>query len=227
MNHETRDEGVKQRLDDETPQSVSERKRKANRENAKKSTGPKTTRGKRNSSFNALKHGLLVQRINVQTDEDAERMNQLIAGLYERYASDGDIRNELLLESALVDYWRFARGLDLENSVFSEGAVVPIGLPLSHLWSPGFPANLIRYMTSNHRALIKTFDMLEEARARRICESETENLVADTPPAPARRAKHGGPSKKPPRSYSPEDRENRPNAEASVSPHRTQGTRAA
>ena len=34
---------------------------RANRENAKKSTGPRTPEGKANSSKNALKHGLLAE----------------------------------------------------------------------------------------------------------------------------------------------------------------------
>jgi hypothetical protein len=43
--------------------TVSERKLKANRENAKKSTGPRTSRGKGFSRRNALKHGLFVRHI--------------------------------------------------------------------------------------------------------------------------------------------------------------------
>ena len=221
MNDETRNEGAEKSVDDETSRSVSERKRQANRENAKKSTGPKTARGKRNSSFNALKHGLLAQRITVETDEDAERLNQLIAGLYERYEIDGDIRNELLLESAFVDYWRHARGLDAENSLFSPA------FPPNPYSNPGFSANLFRYMTSNRRALIKTLDMLEEARDKRIHESQSADLAADDPRVPSRGERRGGPSKKPPRSYSPENRENRPKPEASVSPNMTQGKKAA
>ena len=40
------------------PRLISERKVKANRENAKKSTGPRTARGKAFSRRNAVKHGL-------------------------------------------------------------------------------------------------------------------------------------------------------------------------
>ena len=47
---------------------VSEARLRANRENAKKSTGPKTARGKAYSRRNALKHGLLIDRVLFSTD---------------------------------------------------------------------------------------------------------------------------------------------------------------
>ncbi len=45
----------------ELPIVIPERKLKANRENAKKSTGPKTIRGKAFSRQNAFKHGLFAR----------------------------------------------------------------------------------------------------------------------------------------------------------------------
>ena len=48
-----------------------EAQRKANRQNAKKSTGPRTEEGKARSSQNGLKHGLLA-RDAVMADEEAK-----------------------------------------------------------------------------------------------------------------------------------------------------------
>ena len=45
------------------PKVVSEKQRRANRQNAKKSTGPKTAAGKARASRNALKHGLLAKDV--------------------------------------------------------------------------------------------------------------------------------------------------------------------
>jgi hypothetical protein len=218
MSEETRTEGAEQRVNDDAPRSVSERKRQANRENSKKSTGPKTTRGKRNSSFNAVKHGLLVQRIIIETDDTAERLNQFAAGLYDRYGVDGDVRNELLLELSLVDYWRHARSLEAEGFLFyptfgSSGV------------QPELSANLFRYMTSNRRTLIKTLDMLEAARDKRIHEEQIADLAADGPDA--RGARRGDPNKKPPRSHSSGDREKPPTPQASIAAQMAQGKKQA
>jgi len=62
---------------------ISERKLKANRDNARKSTGPKTARGKAFSRRNAVKHGLFV---NYVTDfhalkEDPKQYQDLLNGL--------------------------------------------------------------------------------------------------------------------------------------------------
>ncbi len=71
--------------------TVSKRKLQANRENAKKSTGPKTPRGKAYSRRNALKHGLFVRHI---TDfealrEDPWEFQALINGLWDQYQPIG------------------------------------------------------------------------------------------------------------------------------------------
>ncbi|MHC4445109.1 MAG: hypothetical protein ACYTA5_21125 [Planctomycetota bacterium] len=50
-------------------QQISEKQLQANRQNAKKSTGPKTPEGKARSSQNALKHGLLARQILINDDD--------------------------------------------------------------------------------------------------------------------------------------------------------------
>lgn len=201
------------------PQEISDRKRRANRENAKKSTGPKSDIGKFNSSFNAIKHGLLSRRIVIKTDEEADRLNQLIGDLYERYGSDGDVRTELLIEFALVDYWRHARSLDAEEPLFS-----PAFSTLS-ISSPQFSANLFRYMASNRRALLHTLNILEEARDKRIRESQSVEELS-TPRIPARGERRASPSKSSKGSYR-RKRGSRPNPEASASPDLAHGENAA
>ena len=86
---------------------ASDRRIIANRANAKKSTGPKTVTGKRNSSRNALKHGLTAEMI-VIGDEDPAKFEELRASL------ERDIQPETSLECLLVeqlaaDAWRLLR----------------------------------------------------------------------------------------------------------------------
>ena len=53
---------------------ISEARLRANRQNAKKSTGPKTARGKGYSRRNAVKHGLLLKRLLFS--DDGEPINE-------------------------------------------------------------------------------------------------------------------------------------------------------
>src|SRR5215467_1749171 len=64
-------------------QTVSIRKIEANRRNALKSTGPKTSRGKTYSRRNALKHGLFAMDTTdlILQFEDPEEYRKLLEGL--------------------------------------------------------------------------------------------------------------------------------------------------
>src|SRR5579864_7302197 len=71
--------------------TVSQRKLKANRANSKKSTGPKTPRGKAFSRQNALKNGLFVREITdfEALSEDPREYQELLSGLWEQYQPNG------------------------------------------------------------------------------------------------------------------------------------------
>jgi hypothetical protein len=138
---------------------VSERKVRANRENAKKSTGPKTVRGKRYSSFNAIKHGLLAQKLLFAPDGKLanEDLQRLMEDLRDGYGC-GDVASELLAELAAVDYWRLAKGLEYELKYLTKqgGEFHPQG---------GMPT-LVRYMTANRRNFDKSLQLLMQRQAQ-------------------------------------------------------------
>ncbi len=71
---------------------VSERKIQANRNNALRSTGPKTERGKRIVSRNAIKHGFLVREVVITAGDGAENQEEfhaLIESLWNCYEPVG------------------------------------------------------------------------------------------------------------------------------------------
>ena len=81
--------------------------RKANRQNAKKSTGPRTPEGKARSSQNALKHGLLA-RDAVMADEDPAEYDRQLQILEENLFPKNAIEFELVLQIA-DSRWRLRR----------------------------------------------------------------------------------------------------------------------
>jgi len=100
------------------PPTISDRKLKANRENAKKSTGPKTLRGKSFSRRNALKHGLFINEVTdfEALDEDPKQYEQLINGLWNQYQPVGRAE-EIQVERIALCCWRLKRAWRYENAI--------------------------------------------------------------------------------------------------------------
>ena len=96
---------------------VSERKIQANRRNALRSTGPKTARGKRTVSRNALKHGLLAREAVIMAgdgEEDTHEFHVLVEKLHEYYQPMGVVE-EMLVQTIATCWWRKARVIRAEN----------------------------------------------------------------------------------------------------------------
>lgn len=79
----------------------------ANRENALKSTGPRTPQGKRRSSMNALKHGCASKRVIVP-GEDPDDYEELLDSLWLTYSPRDGIE-EVLVHQLTNLSWRIRR----------------------------------------------------------------------------------------------------------------------
>src|SRR5712664_1266973 len=87
---------------------VSERKRKANRKNAQKSTGPKTRAGREKSRMNAVKHGILCDELIIRMGEgheDLTAFEQLLAGL-RKHAKPVGTLEDILVQKIGGYLWR-------------------------------------------------------------------------------------------------------------------------
>jgi len=148
-----------------------QRKIEANRHNAKKSTGPRTARGKAISRFNALRHGLLARHLTFAPGGEIldPGLRELVEALREKYGRRDDVTTELLLEAAIIDYWRNAKALEYEAKYFAPGGCGfhPQG---------GMPS-LQRYQTAARNALLKDLELLEEQQTSPADVGEAE--IAD------------------------------------------------
>jgi hypothetical protein len=96
---------------------TSEKQAKANRENALKSTGPKTPEGKAAVSLNALRHGILSQKI-LFPGEDEEALRELGERLRNELQPAGELEN-LLVDRIIASYWRLRRLGRVETGIFA------------------------------------------------------------------------------------------------------------
>jgi hypothetical protein len=90
----------------------------ANRQNAEKSTGPRTPQGQAVSRMNALKHGILSRQVLVRGRNLQESEKDLKA-LHQRFWEDlqpvGPVE-ELLVDQIVTAHWRMRRALTAESA---------------------------------------------------------------------------------------------------------------
>ena len=95
---------------------VSSNKVRANRKNAKKSTGPKTLSGKEKVSGNALSHGLTAEK-HVIIGESIEEFNALKESMFQVYKPDGVCEEEIFIK--LIELlWRLRRVGLIETGIY-------------------------------------------------------------------------------------------------------------
>lgn len=90
----------------------------ANREKARASTGPRSDRGKSNSSQNALRHGILAKKIMLQTDEDRTAFKNLLQSCNAEFTPEG-LLERLLVEEIASDVWKMQIALGFETRELS------------------------------------------------------------------------------------------------------------
>jgi hypothetical protein len=98
---------------------LSEKQLEANRRNAQRSTGPRTTEGKARSSLNNLRHGLTGQ-ITVLSEEDREAHDAFCNRLIGGFQPETPIE-EQLAHFVAEDAWRLNRVAAIENNIFALG----------------------------------------------------------------------------------------------------------
>jgi hypothetical protein len=97
---------------------ASDKQIRANRRNARKSTGPKTQQGKAAVSHNALKHGLLSRQILLPNEDEASLV-QLSEHLHSQLQPVGELES-LLVDRIIAAAWRLRRVLAVEAGIYED-----------------------------------------------------------------------------------------------------------
>jgi hypothetical protein len=95
---------------------VSEKRLRANRLNALKSTGPRTAEGKARSSRNALKHGMFTRKLLLPGESQVE-LRELHLALLEEYKPK-TVSQQFLVERVLAGMWRMRRMSGAETALY-------------------------------------------------------------------------------------------------------------
>jgi hypothetical protein len=114
---------------------ISEKQLAANRNNALRSSGPKTEAGRNRSRMNALRHGLTGQ-VTTMTDEDRAGHGALSQALIASLAPEGAMETQLAQRIA-TDSWRLNRASAIEDNLFALGFYEHGGQLLPDFEQPG------------------------------------------------------------------------------------------
>jgi hypothetical protein len=147
----------------------------ANRRNAKKSTGPKTSAGKAKSAQNATTHGLTAQRQVVLADEDPTAFNELRVELHLELAP-GSQFEKLLVDRIVAVQWRLGRVPAVEAELLTSLRKDDVGLDvgLGGAWlrdaGPygGALSRLARYEAMLERSLVRLLAELRRLQSARL-----------------------------------------------------------
>jgi hypothetical protein len=144
---------------------------KACRENAKRSTGPRTPEGKKRSSLNAFRHGLTGQ-IVVHTPEDQEAFKKHCDAIREALDPKGALETDLA-QAIAEDRWRLNRARALENTILALGQSEHLPPDGSYSELDAALAQAQAWMDHAHQLqLLTTY----ENRIRRSVEKNTAEL---------------------------------------------------
>ena len=155
---------------------ASDKQMRANRQNARKSTGPKTPEGKAVARLNALKHGLLSQPILLPNEDEASLM-QLSERLHSQLQPVGELES-LLVERIVAAAWRLRRVLAVEAGIYEKERFNYMGeengLGMAFIRDANGAnafSKLSRYETTIERGLFKALHELQRLQAARHAEA--------------------------------------------------------
>jgi len=151
---------------------ISEKQLEANRRNAQRSTGPKTSEGKTRSSRNNLRHGL-TGHINILPTEDREAHDAFCNELSDSLKPETPMERQLALSIA-EDSWRLNRARAIENNMFAlghEGERRELQIALADARTFQAQANQFQLLTIYeqriNRNLQRNLKQLQELQAQR------------------------------------------------------------
>lgn len=160
---------------------------RANRENARRSTGPRTAEGKARSARNRTSHGMTSKQVVLPTESSPD-YDALHASLSEEWGPQTETECQQV-DLIAQHWWRLLRLARMENDAFTRPVEKGYGLQITTSLE-----GISRYEGRVRRAYQQAIDLLRKLQAaRRLEESkrtqfaaqadETANETADVPPS--------------------------------------------
>ena len=143
----------------------------ANRQNARKSTGPITAEGKLQSRCNAVRHGLTAETV-IGALGDAEDYKAFEAAIIADYDAQSTVERELVLRLASL-LWRLRRATTIETGLF-EGEAKHLDEPRRSAQVSGASSEVVRALFAPHDMANPPGSLQASASAKRLTDPAAE-----------------------------------------------------
>lgn len=150
-----------------TARTISDRKQAANRENAKRSTGPKTTEGKAASSRNSYKHGIFSCNM-AREERERSAFEAVLDAIAEHYQPVG-FMEKFMVEKLTTETIRFSHLLAYEQQELHRTR--------DPFWGEGVD-RVLRYQATINKQFFQAIEQLERLQANRREEQNSPNKRA-------------------------------------------------
>jgi hypothetical protein len=163
--------------------NISRKQLKANRRNAKRSTGPTSIKGKSVSRLNAVKHGLLAQQVVARgyyQEESLGEFKQLCREYHDSLAPSGPLE-EMLVGQIVMVVWRLRRVRTAEAGEVATSVDKVWWNPRRPPWEMGngHKANALHREFTDYRRSIAGIEYLIECIQQLRGEIETAGQVTE------------------------------------------------
>ena len=150
---------------------ATEKQKQANKRNSKLSTGPKSERGKKISSMNAVKWGVFAKHL-LLSDDDREEFGKLRAEFYREWAPMGPTERTLV-ERLVALLWRQRRFYHAESGLFEmyrkcPGGIGGVATAIANDGNEtGSFTRLLRMDAGTEKSIASTIDVLAKLQRSR------------------------------------------------------------
>ena len=149
----------------------------ANRQNALKSTGPKTPEGKELARKNSIKHGLLSKDLVIR-EEDSKALQALMDDLFATLQPLGKIE-EVLTEKIGSTLWRLQRLISAESKALAEKDWMGELRKLQEAYNTSTLSSITRYESNLERTLYRALHELQRIQGMRQGQSVLAPIAVD------------------------------------------------
>lgn len=136
-----------------------------NRQNALKSTGPKTPEGKELARKNSIKHGLLSKDLIIR-EEDPKALQALMDDLFATLQPLGRIE-EVLTEKIGATLWRMQRLISAESQVLEDRDWMGEIQKIQNAYNTSTLNSIMRYESNLERTLYRALHELQRLQGMR------------------------------------------------------------